>query len=128
MIKNLELKNKDFYTLKKIAKFNNIDFISSVFDNESLRFVMKDLNLPIIKIPSGEITNYLLLKQINLNKNYVFLSTGMSNVKEIINAINCMGNKEVFSIKKILLKSKIKYYLIKYEKKYLFFIVLLIIL
>ena len=51
MIKNLELKNKDFYTLKKIVKFNNIDFISSVFDNESLRFVMKDLNLPIIKIP-----------------------------------------------------------------------------
>ncbi len=121
MIKNLELKNKDFYALKKIAKFNNIDFISSVFDNESLRFVMKDLNLSIIKIPSGEITNYLLLKQINLNKNYVFLSTGMSNVKEIINAINCMSNKEVFSIKKNFVKIKNKILFNKIRKKIFIF-------
>ncbi len=121
MIKNLELKNKDFYTLKKIAKLNNIDFISSVFDNESLSFVMNDLNLSIIKIPSGEITNYLLLRQINLEKNYVFLSTGMSNIKEIVNAINCMCKSKVFIIKKNLTKIKNKKLFNKIKKKIFIF-------
>ena len=121
MIKDLELKNRDFYTLKKIAKLNNIDFISSVFDNENLRFVMNDLNLSIIKIPSGEITNYLLLKQIDLIKNYVFLSTGMSNITEIINAINCMCKSEVFSIKKNLVKIKNKTLFNKIKKKIFIF-------
>ena len=98
MIKKLELKNKDFIKLKKIADLNNIDFVASIFDTNSLRFLTSNLKLPIIKIPSGEITNYPLLNEINYKKNYIFLSTGMSSLKEIVEAINCICKKSVFSI------------------------------
>jgi len=115
MIKKLELKNKDFFYLKKIARLNKIDFISSVFDNASLRFLTLVLKLPIIKIPSGEITNYPLLNKLNYKKNYIFLSTGMSNLNEIVNAINCIGKKKIYSIKKgkIKIQNKIMHKKIK---------------
>ena len=59
-----------------------------------------------IKIPSGEITNYFLLKKINL-KNKVII-TGMSNYKEIVNAINVVSGKIIYRLKnnKIFIKNQ----------------------
>jgi len=121
MIKNLELQHKDFIYLKKIAEKNKIDFICSIFDNESLRFISLDLKSPIIKIPSGEITNYLLLKEIDYKKNYIFLSTGMSNMREVVDAINCICKSKVFVIKskKITILNKKLYNTVK-KKLFIF--------
>ena len=50
------------------------------------------MNLGIWKIPSGEITNYPYLKRIALKNEPVILSTGMSEIEEIENAITVLLN------------------------------------
>ena len=64
--------------------------LSTVFDESSAIFLNK-LGLKIFKIPSGEINNYLLLK-IGSFKKEVILSTGMSNIQEIEDAIKFLLN------------------------------------
>ena len=63
--------------------------MSSPFDNESLSLLSK-LNLDFIKVPSGEIDNYPFLKELGKLKKKVILSTGMSNLSEIGNAISIL--------------------------------------
>jgi len=62
MLKKLELTREDHYELIKICKYYGIQFLSTAFDNDNLIFLMKDLDLDYIKIPSGEMTNYPYLK------------------------------------------------------------------
>ena len=100
MLKKLELEEKDYFLLKKYAKKNKIEFISSVFDDESIDFLVKKLKLKIIKIPSGEITNYLILKKLNVFRYKILLSTGMSNYADIIKAINTIAKKKVYELRK----------------------------
>ena len=65
MIKNYALSLKSQKTFQ-ICKKNKIDFISA-FDLESLDFLINDLKLKILKVPSGEITNYPYLKRLSKN-------------------------------------------------------------
>ncbi len=115
MLNKLELEPHHFLELKKVAKKNKIDFLVSVFDEKSLFFFEKKIKSKVIKIPSGEITNYFLLKRLNLNKYKIILSTGMSNLKEIKDAINLIANHEVYKFKngKIFIKDKKKFNFIK---------------
>jgi len=98
MLKGLELSKKNFIQLLNFSKKKKIDFLASSFDEQSLSFLVDELKQKIIKIPSGEITNFLLLKKIDLKKSCVILSTGMSNIKEIIDAINVIAKKDVYKI------------------------------
>ena len=89
MLKRYELKFDDFKILKKECKKHNIKFLCSPFDIESAKF-LKKMGEKIIKIPSGEITNLVLLKELGSYGGKIFLSTGMSNLKEINDAINIL--------------------------------------
>lgn len=87
MLKNLELSSDEFqeianYTLKK-----DIIFLSSPFDKESTN-LLDELGVPVFKIASGEITNFPLLKHIAKKEKPVILSTGMSTLGEIEEAID----------------------------------------
>jgi N,N'-diacetyllegionaminate synthase len=72
-----------------VSKKNKIDFLSSPFALEAVDFLEK-INIKSYKIPSGEITNLPLLEKIKKTKKKVFLSTGMSNWKEIDQAVNIL--------------------------------------
>ena len=96
MIKKYELSFSKQKKLFNIAKKKRIDFISSAFDLKSLEFLISDLKINILKIPSGEITNFPYLKRISKVNRKVILSTGMSNLEEINDAL------------KVLLSSKLK--------------------
>jgi len=61
----------------------------SAFDLESLAFV-NTLEPEYIKIPSGEITNIPYLRAVGKLKRKVILSTGMSTLKEIKIAVDCL--------------------------------------
>jgi len=86
MIKRLELSFTEFGELKKYCDSKSIMFLSTPFDLESIEFLEK-LDMKIFKIPSGEITNYPYLKKIGTLKKKVILSTGMSYLEEIEEAI-----------------------------------------
>ena len=61
----------------------------SFFDIKSLQLIKK-LNLKEIKIPSGEINNFLLMKEIGKLKKKIILSSGISNLNEIKQAIKIL--------------------------------------
>lgn len=89
MIKKFELPYESFKIIKKECKKKKIKFLCSPFDVESLNY-LKKLKEKIIKIPSGEITNYPLIEKIGKMNIKVIMSTGMSNYKEIESALNLL--------------------------------------
>ncbi len=90
MLKKLELSREDHFELIKTCKYYGIEFLSTAFDNENLLFLMKELDLDYIKIPSGELTNYPYLKlAATLNKT-IILSTGMALLEEITESVNLL--------------------------------------
>ena len=95
MIKKLYLNFNEQKQLLQLAKKINIDFISSAFDLGSLKFLYNDLNLKIIKIPSGEITNFPYLKEIAKKNTKVILSTGLSTLDEIKRALSILTSNKL---------------------------------
>ena len=63
-----------------------ISYLSTAFDVTSVDF-LNSLNLPFWKIPSGEITNLPYLIKIGKTQKPVIMSTGMSEIDEIRDAI-----------------------------------------
>jgi N,N'-diacetyllegionaminate synthase len=89
MLIKLEL-NVDVH--KKLIKYCNakgIMFLSSPFDHDSID-LLNELGLKIFKIPSGEITNLPYLRRIGSLTKQVILSTGMSTLKEVGDALTIL--------------------------------------
>jgi len=89
MLKKLELSKEAHYELIKHCKQQNIAFLSTGFDLESLDF-LQQIKIPLFKIPSGEITNLPYLRKIASFGKEVVLSTGMANLGEIEQALNVL--------------------------------------
>ena len=89
MLKKLELSFPQFRELKEYCEGKNIQFLSTPFDFESIDF-LNELEIPVWKIPSGEITNYPFLKKIAQTKKDIILSTGMSTIEEISQALKVL--------------------------------------
>lgn len=94
MLKKLELTEGEFKKLAAYAKKKNIIFLASAFDEESVDF-LDELKVPAFKIPSGEITNFLLLKHIAKKGKPIILSTGMSNLEEVETALKTIMDEGV---------------------------------
>jgi len=97
MLKKLELKGDDFRQLANYAKEKNIVFLSSSFDKDSVDLLYR-IGVPMFKIASGEITNLPLIKYIARKGKPIILSTGMSNLKEIKEALNIIRNEGIREI------------------------------
>jgi N-acetylneuraminate synthase len=82
MLKRLELKTEQHGELIAYCRQRNIEFLSTAFDFDSIE-LLASLNLKRWKVPSGEITNLLYLRQIGSQCEPVILSTGMANLGEI---------------------------------------------
>lgn len=91
MIKRLELNEKDHRTLAAYSQKCGIEFLSTPFDHLSLHFLVSQLHVKKIKIPSGEITNAPLLLEIGRTGLPVILSTGMANLNEIRDALGVLA-------------------------------------
>lgn len=89
MLKRYELPFAAFTELKEYCEKKRIIFMSTPFDSLCVDFLYK-IGMDIFKIPSGEITNYPLLKQIGNLHRKVIMSTGMSVMKEINQAIDIL--------------------------------------
>ncbi|MGF7056650.1 N-acetylneuraminate synthase [Brassicibacter mesophilus] len=91
MVKKLELSQKIHFTLMEYCVSKNIRFLSTPFDLQSLDFLVHSLNLPIIKIASGEITNAPLLLKAGRYGKKIILSTGMSTLGDIEEALGVLA-------------------------------------
>ena len=91
LLKKLEFTKKMHVKCIERCKAKKIKFLSSPFSISDIKY-LKSLKQNIFKIPSGEITNYPYLEYIGSLNKKIILSTGMSNSKEISNAINILLN------------------------------------
>ncbi len=89
MLSRLELKDDTFRELKEHAEKAGLEFMSSPFDMESIELLNR-LEIGTFKIPSGEITNLPYLKKIGSLNKKVILSTGMSTLREVEEAIDIL--------------------------------------
>ncbi len=87
MVKKLELPQSDFKKLYEYSKDKNITFLSTAFDPENMNFLVRECNIPLIKIPSGELTNAHYLFDVAKYKLPLVISTGMANLHEIEQAL-----------------------------------------
>jgi len=91
MLKSLELPKAWHFELNDYCKKQGIEFLSAPFDIGSLRFLIKDLGLETIKVPSGEITNGPFLLEIAQTASRIILSTGMSTLNDIHDALGVLA-------------------------------------
>ena len=89
MLKKLELSIQDHRNLISYCRRKKILFLSSPFDLESINLLNR-LGIKIFKIPSGEITNFSYLSHIGKLKKKIILSTGMTNMREIADALKVL--------------------------------------
>lgn len=94
MLQKLELSPEDHYELINYCKEKNVKFFSTAFDLDSLDF-LAGLELGLWKVPSGEITNYPYLKRMAKTNDPIILSTGMSDMNDIRNAIDTFVSNDV---------------------------------
>jgi len=97
MIKKLELTEEDFRELADYAEKKDIMFLSSPFDKESVD-LLYELDVPAFKVGSGEITNFPLLRYIAKKEKPIILSTGMSTLGEIEEALDVIRSEGVEDI------------------------------
>lgn len=86
MLKRLELTPDMHQQLISYCKSKQIIFLSTPFDIESLDYLVQ-CGIDMIKIPSGEITNYPYLEKVGRTGKKVILSSGMSFLEEIEKAV-----------------------------------------
>jgi N,N'-diacetyllegionaminate synthase len=89
MLRKLELTESMHRELIAHCSTQNIGFFSTGFDIESINFLV-ELGQELFKIPSGEITNLPYLRHVGSLGKTVILSTGMSNMSEIEEAIDVL--------------------------------------
>lgn len=82
MLSRLELPEDWHFELKNHAENCGIDFLSTAFDEESLHF-LQTLDLPLYKVPSGELTNAPLLWRFAKTGKPLIISTGMATLSEV---------------------------------------------
>jgi len=96
MLKKYELQIEDFKEIKKYCDKKGIIFLLTVHSTEMLDEVDKIVDAH--KIPSGDITNLYFLKEVARKNKPIFLSTGMSTideVKEAVDVIKSEGNDKI---------------------------------
>ena len=108
MLKKLEMSEAWHYELIKYANECSIKFLSTGFDEDSIDF-LDSLNIDLFKVPSGEITNKPYLEHIAKKGKPIVISTGMSNLQEIKDAVEVIQNHQIGKNKITILHCNTEY-------------------
>ena len=90
-INKFSLSKDELKELSLFCEFLNIDFASTPYSNDEVDFLIDECNVPFIKVASMDINNFPLLKHIATREKKVILSTGMSEIDEIIAAVELLS-------------------------------------
>jgi N-acetylneuraminate synthase len=91
MLQSLELSEEEHFVLSKRCNQKGIEFLSTPFDNDSVDLLSKRISVRRLKIPSGEVTNGPLLLKVAETQLPIILSTGMSTIPEIEEALSILA-------------------------------------
>ena len=97
MLRRLELSPEAHRELQAYCEERSVLFISTPFDEESVD-LLDELGVPVFKIGSGEITNWPFLEYIARKGEPIILSTGMSYLSEVDEAVRVIrdaGNDQI---------------------------------
>jgi N-acetylneuraminate synthase len=89
LLKSLELSKENHYELIDYCREKGIKFFSTAFDLDSIE-LLAELEMDMFKIPSGEITNLPYLEKIARYGKKTILSTGMSTMEDVADAISVL--------------------------------------
>jgi N,N'-diacetyllegionaminate synthase len=91
MLTDLTLSDAQFRQLADHTRILGAEFLTTAFDVRSLKFAIEELGIRRVKIPSGEITNPILLHFAGKSGLPILLSTGMAAASEISAAIEIIN-------------------------------------
>jgi len=91
MMRRLELPYEAFRALKAYCDQCGILFMSTPFDEDSVDF-LDSIGVPVFKIPSGEVINHPFLKYVAQKDKPLIMSTGMSYLSEVDEAVRVIKN------------------------------------
>ncbi len=89
MLSKLQLDASDYAALASHAERRGIVFLATPFDAAGVDLI-EELDLPAVKIGSGDVTNHLLLERAASLGKTVILSTGMSSLSEVGDAVGVL--------------------------------------
>lgn len=92
MLKRYELSYEDHKILLNHCSKRRVQFLSTGFDEIDIEMLVK-LGIREIKIPSGEITNLPYLRAVSSHKLPILMSTGMSTLEEVEQAVSVLFNE-----------------------------------
>ncbi|RLJ01507.1 MAG: N-acetylneuraminate synthase [Candidatus Aenigmatarchaeota archaeon] len=92
--KRMELSEEDFTEIDRYCKEKGILWFASCWDVPSVDFIEK-FNPPCYKVASASITDMELLNRIKATGKPAIVSTGMSTMEEIRNAVNTLGEDNI---------------------------------
>ncbi len=91
MLKKLELDESAHRVLASHCRKRDIQFLSTPFDENSIDLLAARIKVPMLKLPSGEITNGPLLLHAARTGLPIILSTGMSTLDDIKAALGVLA-------------------------------------
>ncbi|PIC75944.1 N-acetylneuraminate synthase [Sporosarcina sp. P19] len=119
MLKSLELSYEVFNELKCYCETKELEFLSTPFDFESVDFLLDDLNMSTVKIPSGELTNSPFIHYIATKRKRIIISTGMATMDDIHEALAFLAFGLAFPEQIIELDEVTRFYSTNEAKIYL---------
>jgi N-acetylneuraminate synthase len=90
MLRHLELSADAHRELQSYCYERGVIFLSTPFDEEAVD-LLDELGVPAFKISSGDLTNSPLLEHVASKGKPVILSTGMSELSELIEAVSVLN-------------------------------------
>lgn len=85
----VEFGHEEYSYIDKYCREKPILWIASVWDIPSLEFIL-DYDVPFIKVASAKLTDIELLKAVSQSGKPIIMSTGMSLIEEIDEAVNVL--------------------------------------
>lgn len=83
LLAGLTLSHADMKTLAAYARQLGLMFLCTPFDTDSARFLVDELDVPLLKLSSGDLTTWPFLKSLSELNKPLLLSTGMATLAEV---------------------------------------------
>lgn len=87
MIKSLETSKENQIKIADYCRENDIIFLSTPYDKESVDFLDEKIGVEAFKLASIELNNHLFTKYVASKEKPMFMSTGLSSMKDVESAV-----------------------------------------